>query len=520
MAKSEPEPIALDGPLREYRRKATFDWYKLKVFLEGEESVHFKERCYKILEKDALFERNWRSLTVDESRELNFKRWKKIMEYAFIDENESIQSLLNSDNENTYRLLDLLDILEAYDQGLSARFAVTRIGFFTTLLTLGTERHMPLLEKCINNEIVGCFCLTELAHGSNANQIQTECHSATHAIVFAQLFLPNDSQSRGVHAFCVQIRDLVSLEPFDGVEIGDIGEKSGDWNGFENGWIKFNSYTNQRDQLSAMFGALSIGRIGIIGKGAVATNLAAVISNLRVFARLVFLMEFKEALTREIHALSSATKAISTWAAVDCLSEARSACGGHGFLKCSRLNDLRDSFDAAQSFEGENNVLLQQTAKILLSMLKQTEHLPETPLNSFAFLKRPPTAFSGWTHDIITDVKHAYHWLIIYLAERSQQKIDSNKASGMNETEAFNNAQPADYCKPLAVAYGERTMIGWCSDTVNQLAPSPLQDVLHQILVVYALFTIRKHIATLYIGWFSLILLSFDYLVMFRPICA
>ncbi|VDK25675.1 unnamed protein product [Anisakis simplex] len=104
MAKSEPEPIAIDGPLREYRRKATFDWYKLKVFLEGEESVHFKERIYKILEKDVLFERNWRSLTVDESRELNFKRWKKIMEYAFIDENESIESLLNSVIHRIYHI--------------------------------------------------------------------------------------------------------------------------------------------------------------------------------------------------------------------------------------------------------------------------------------------------------------------------------------------------------------------------------------------------------------------------------
>ncbi|PIO55784.1 hypothetical protein TELCIR_22828, partial [Teladorsagia circumcincta] len=74
------------------------------------------------------------------------------------------------------------------------------------------------------------------------------------------------------------------------------------------------------------------------------------------------MMEF----SREIHALSAVAKPVSTWFGVEALGEARRACGGHGFLHSSRLNELRDSFDPSQTFEGENYMILQQTSNILL----------------------------------------------------------------------------------------------------------------------------------------------------------
>ncbi len=37
------------------------------------------------------------------------------------------------------------------------------------------------------------------------------------------------------------------------------------------------------------------------------------------------------------------------------------------FLKCSRLNDLRNDYDPSQTFEGENHMVIQQTSNYLLS---------------------------------------------------------------------------------------------------------------------------------------------------------
>lgn len=32
------------------------------------------------------------------------------------------------------------------------------------------------------------------------------------------------------------------MEPLPGITIGDMGEKAGEWNAVENGWIKFNHH--------------------------------------------------------------------------------------------------------------------------------------------------------------------------------------------------------------------------------------------------------------------------------------
>ncbi|XP_037092897.1 peroxisomal acyl-coenzyme A oxidase 3-like [Pollicipes pollicipes] len=92
----------------------------------------------------------------------------------------------------------------------------------------------------------------------------------------------------------------------------------------------------------------------------------------------------------EMHALSSGTKPVSGWLARDCVQECREACGGHGYLSAGRLGEIRADQDASLTYEGDNNVLLQQLSNFLVRVARLP--LAESPLHSVDFLKREGAA--------------------------------------------------------------------------------------------------------------------------------
>ncbi|KAF2102118.1 acyl-CoA oxidase [Rhizodiscina lignyota] len=129
---------------------------------------------------------------------------------------------------------------------------------------------MPLVD---NYEIIGCYAQTELGHGSNVRGVEALAkwdpktkefiiHSPTltaskwwngsmgrtanYAIVVAQLLLPKASSpttyvNHGPHPFIVQIRDMKTHQPFDGIVVGDIGPKYG-YTSMDNGYMLFDNY--------------------------------------------------------------------------------------------------------------------------------------------------------------------------------------------------------------------------------------------------------------------------------------
>ncbi|RMZ84629.1 hypothetical protein DV737_g1220, partial [Chaetothyriales sp. CBS 132003] len=133
------------------------------------------------------------------------------------------------------------------------------------------EQKKYWLPKLANWDIIGCYGQTELGHGSNVKGIECQAiwdskakefiiHSPTltaskwwngalgrtanHAIVVAQLMLPDKSgvlKSYGPHQFILQIRDMKTHKPLEGIVIGDIGPKYG-YPGMDNGYMLFNRF--------------------------------------------------------------------------------------------------------------------------------------------------------------------------------------------------------------------------------------------------------------------------------------
>lgn len=132
--------------------------------------------------------------------------------------------------------------------------------FITTVREQGSEEQrahwMPLIESW---KIIGAYAQTELGHGSNVRGLELEARwdsrtkefvlhcptltaskwwngslgrMANHAIVVAQLLLPAANSpdqfvSHGPHPFIVQVRDMKTHQPLNGIVVGDIGPKYG-----------------------------------------------------------------------------------------------------------------------------------------------------------------------------------------------------------------------------------------------------------------------------------------------------
>ena len=117
---------------------------------------------------------------------------------------------------------------------------------------------VPLIE---NGDIFGCYCQTEIGHGSDVAGLETTAtfdlakdefviHTpsmtatkwwpgemgrfANHAVVFAKLII--EGNNYGVAPFIIQIRSLEDHKHVPGVKCGDMGPKFG-YHSKDNGWL-------------------------------------------------------------------------------------------------------------------------------------------------------------------------------------------------------------------------------------------------------------------------------------------
>ena len=163
---------------------------------------------------------------------------------------------------------------------LLVKFGVQFGLFGGSLFFLGTERHHALLPQVATGELLGCFAMSELGHGSNVMALETTAtfdpetdelvihtpsesarkewigNAALHgrlATVFAQLEV--GGEAHGVHAVLVPIRDEAGA-PMPGVRIGDCGEKLG-LHGVDNGRLWFDRVRVPRANLLDRFARIT-----------------------------------------------------------------------------------------------------------------------------------------------------------------------------------------------------------------------------------------------------------------------
>ncbi|UYV61380.1 ACOX3 [Cordylochernes scorpioides] len=210
---------------------------------------------------------------------------------------------------------------------------------------------------------------------------------------------------------------------------------------------------------------------------------------------------------QESHAQVSAAKPYVSWVARDTVQECREACGGHGYLHAARFGEMRGDVDATCTYEGDNNVLQQQTSNYLLRLLNmRSQGYDFKKMPSFEFLNRLDTILATkFAEDpavfySLPKMVEIFQWLFCYQLCQSSARVNEQLARRPDLFTAKNNSQ-VYFCRTLSLLYFELVAINkWLSLLQTPGLDPEILKVLNDIGLLFAQWCLQKRLDILYEG--------------------
>lgn len=211
----------------------------------------------------------------------------------------------------------------------------------------------------------------------------------------------------------------------------------------------------------------------------------------------------------EIHALSSVLKPYSSWKAQSGIQECRELCGGLGYSAYNRIGALREENDINATWEGDNNVLLQQTGRFLLEGLRSLSKGKTLPFKSLQFLKLnfSPTdyqskdeesLFAKDKHDVIKALEIRTNFWIHALAQQLEKEIKS----GNDPLDSWNAVQ-VPYVRMTAFSYAELYLTAQFQIGVKRCRNSATKEVLRKLFNLFSYIIVESDSSLYEIGYLN-----------------
>ncbi|KAK4872215.1 hypothetical protein RN001_016339 [Aquatica leii] len=191
----------------------------------------------------------------------------------------------------------------------------------------------------------------------------------------------------------------------------------------------------------------------------------------------------------ELHALACCLKAISSTDAALGIEMCRLACGGHGYMMSSNLPTTYGLVTAMCTYEGENTVLLLQTARFLMKAWQiKVDGQKLTPTVEYLQSARD-TVYQRNVHWIISTLQYVAARKI----ELAWQHMNERIQKGISSEDAWN--QTSIELTAAAEAHGRAFIVSmYCTtmEDIKKTVSKPLRLVLIQLLDLYGITTAFK----------------------------
>ncbi|XP_028258746.1 peroxisomal acyl-coenzyme A oxidase 1 isoform X1 [Parambassis ranga] len=202
----------------------------------------------------------------------------------------------------------------------------------------------------------------------------------------------------------------------------------------------------------------------------------------------------------ELHALSAGLKAFTTWEANNAIEVCRMSCGGHGYSRSSALPDIYVEFTPTCTYEGENTVMMLQTARYLVKSYRQAKagqqlsgivsYLNETQDRR---VQPQPVAARPTVVDIndLSSLVEVYKLRAATLVEMAAKNIQQELQRRKSQEDAWNNS-----CIDLvraSDAHCHYVVVKLFTDKLGEIGDTAIHSVLSNLALLYALHGITKN---------------------------